>query len=258
MRLGVVPYLNVAPIVHGLLTDASVTLVRDVPSRLLDRLLAGEIQAATLPSIDYARAPEPLAIVRGIAIGSRGPVRSVRLVHQGPVDQIRRVALDESSHTSVALLRVLLRERLGRDPEYITRPPELPAMLDEADAALLIGDPALFGDEERPSLDLGAEWTALTQAPMVWAFWAAPRGSLSGADIARLQASLAAGIEAIPAIASSYNGGGRRELCETYLRKHVRFGFDEDEQRGVLEYYRRSHALGLIERIPELRFHGDS
>jgi len=273
LRLGVVPYLNVAPIVHGLLTDASVELVRDVPSHLLDRLLAGEIQAATLPSIDYARAPEPLEIVPGIAIASRGPVRSVRLIHPAPVEQIRRVALDESSHTSAALLRILLRERLGRDPEYVTRPPELPAMLEEADAALLIGDPALFAGDDRPSLDLGREWTDLSGAPMVWAFWAAPPGALSGADVARLQASLGTGLEALPAIAASYNSPAAMELTrptagppraqlvaafESYLRDNVLYRLGEDEIRGLLEYYRRAHGLGLIERVPELRFHGDS
>src|SRR5947207_2847003 len=175
-RFGVVPYLNVAPIIEGLRGDPSVELVRDVPSRLLDRLRRGEIDAGIVPSIDYASAPELLA-VPGIAIAARGPVRSVRLLHGVPLDDVRTVALDESSHTSVALLRVLLRERLGRDPEYLTRPPELDAMLEEADAALLIGDAALFAGEDQPSLDLGAEWLARTGLPFVFAFWAAPAGA---------------------------------------------------------------------------------
>jgi chorismate dehydratase len=259
LRLGVVPYLNVAPIVHGLLGDPAVELVRDVPSRLLERLMAGEVDAGTIPSIDYARAAGALEIVPGIAIGSRGAVRSVRLVHRVPIEKIASVALDASSHTSVALLRVLLRERLGREPAYVTRPPELPAMLDEADAALVIGDPALFSRDEHPSLDLGAEWLARTGLPFVFAFWAAAPGVLTAADVSRLQASLAAGRAAIPAIAASYyNSNGSSELCESYLRDAVAYGFGEEERRGLAEFYRRAHAQGLIERIPELRFHGHS
>jgi chorismate dehydratase len=186
-------------------------------------------------------------------------VRSVRLVHQVPIEKIERVALDESSHTSVALLRVLLKERLGREPEYVTRPPELPAMLDEADAALVIGDPALFSSDEHPFLDLGSEWTSRTALPFVYAFWAAPPGALGAGDVARLQASLEAGLRAIPAIASSYyNSNGSRELCEAYLRDSVVYALGEGEQRGLSEFYRRCHAQGLIPQIPELRFHGHS
>jgi predicted solute-binding protein len=241
--------------------------VRDVPSRLLERLLAGEIQAATLPSIDYARSATALDLVPGVAIACQGPVRSVRLVHAVPVEQIRRVALDASSHTSVALLKILLHERLGRDPEFVTRPPELPAMLEESDAALIIGDPALFAGDDRPSLDLGEEWIRLTRLPFVFAFWAAPHGALSGAEVARLQASLAAGTAAIPTIASSYNspsmgGDGDRArwvaIFESYLRSNVSYRFGDEERHGLREFYRRAHARGLIERIPELRFHGDS
>jgi chorismate dehydratase len=258
VRLGVVPYLNVEPIVYGLRADPSVQLVRDVPAKLLKRLLAGEIDAGIVPSIDYAGAD--LRIVSGIAIASRGPVRSVRLVHRVPIEAIQTVALDSSSHTSVALLKVLLRERLGRDPAYKTRPPELPAMLDDADAALIIGDPALFAGEDRPYLDLGAEWTALTGLPFVYAFWACVSGTLSGAQVRRLKDSLYAGLSAIPEICASYNGAGAgaADLCETYLRSHVTYRLGDEERRGLLEFYRRCHAIGLIRRVPELRFHGDS
>jgi chorismate dehydratase len=255
----VVPYLNVEPIVYGLRGQSDVHLVRDVPAGLLARLEAGEIDAGTIPSIDYAVAAtrsEPLEIVPGIAIGARGAVRSVKLVHRVPVEEIRRVALDSSSHTSIALLRVLLRERLGRDPEYVTRAPDLSAMLEDADAALLIGDPALFSTDTRPYLDLGAEWTELTGRPFVFAFWLARKGALDAADVARLQASLSAGLAAIPEIALAYNEQHAR--CESYLQEAVVFTLGEDEKGGLSEFYRRAHAQGLIERIPELRFHGDS
>ncbi len=255
LRLGVVPYLNVAPIVHGLGRDPAVTLVRDFPSRLRARLDSGEIDAGIIPSIDYTG---DLEIVPGIVIGSRGPVRSVRFVHRVPVREIRRVAVDGSSHASAALLRVILHARVSHGVEYVVSSPDLEGMLERADAALLIGDPALFVKTDRAYLDLGAEWTSLTGLPFVYAFWAARPGRLPAADVRRLAQSLEEGLRAIPKIASSYNGvgAGRAAECESYLRDCVVYRFGTEEQRGLMEFYRRCHALGLIEAVPELKFHG--
>jgi predicted solute-binding protein len=170
LRLGVVSYLNAVPTVQGLDSDPRFEIVRDVPSRIAARLHAGEIDLGLIPSIEYAEGD--YAIVPGIAIASRGPVRSVMLLHRRPIEGIRRVAVDTSSRTSAALVRVLLRDRLGRDPEYAPMPPDVPAMLNSADAALVIGDPALYYDGEAARLDLGAEWTERTGRPFVYAFWA--------------------------------------------------------------------------------------
>jgi chorismate dehydratase len=257
LRLGVVSYLNAAPTVHGLDRDPAFQLVRDVPSRIADLLHAGEIDLGLIPSIEYAAGE--YAIVPGVAIGSHGPVRSVNLFHRVPLAQLRRVALDVSSRTSVALLRVLLRERLGWDPEYVTRPPSVPAMLADADAALVIGDPALYFEGAVDRLDLGEEWTARTGLPFVFAFWAGRPGAVTPAGVARLQQALSSGLSALPAIASSYNGlgAGRASLSEAYLRRNIVYALGEAEAAGLREFYRRGHALGLIARVPELRFHGD-
>ena len=256
LRLGVVPYLNVAPIVHGLSGDGRFAVVTDVPSRIAERLHAGEIDLGMIPSVEYAAGD--YAIVPGIAIGSRGPVRSVSLFHRVPLDRVRRVAVDVSSRTSVALLKVLLRDRLGRDPEYATAAPVVTEMLADADAALVIGDPALYFDGDVPRLDLGAEWQALTGLPFVYAFWAGRPGILEPEDIVRLQDSLLAGLRALPAIASQYNGhgAGRSAENEAYLRSNIAYGLGAQEVAGLREFYRRAHAAGLIARVPELRFHG--
>jgi chorismate dehydratase len=256
LRLGVVSYLNAAPTVHGLEREVGVRLVRDVPSRVADLLHAGEVDLGLIPSIEYAAGQ--YAIVPGIAIGSRGPVRSVNLFHRVPLDAVRRVALDISSRTSVTLARLLLRERLGRDPTYIASAPSVTAMLAEADAALVIGDHALYYDGPMDRLDLGAEWTARTGLPFVFAFWAGPLGAVTPLGVARLQAALAEGLAALPAIASSYNGfgAGRAAVNEAYLRDNIVYALGEAEAAGLREFYRRAHALGLIERVPELRFHG--
>lgn len=255
LRLGVVSYLNAAPTVHGLAADPDFEIVRDVPSRIAARLHAGEIDLGLIPSIEYAEGD--YAIVPGIAIASRGAVRSVTLLFRGRLEDVRRVAVDTGSRTSAALVRVLLRERLGHDPEYAPMPPDVPMMLNAADAALVIGDPALYYDGEASRLDLGAEWAERTGHPFVYAFWAGRPGVASPRAVARLQSALAEGLAALAPIAASYNGHPERAaLNEAYLRGNISYGLGEAELAGLREFYGRACARGLIDRVPELRFHG--
>jgi len=256
VRLGAVSYLNAAPLVHGLAGDPAFELSADLPSKVAERLHAGTIDVGMIPSIEYARGA--YAIVPGIAIGSRGPVRSVSLYLRGKLDHVRRVALDTSSRTSVALARILLRERLGRDPEYVDRPPNPEAMLAEADAALVIGDPALYATTDAERLDLGEGWQMLTGLPFVFAFWAGRMGVLTAAHVGRLQAALRSGLTDLPRIAVSYNGHGadRAALNESYLRSNIVYALGREELAGLSEFYRRAHGQGIIPAIPELRFHG--
>ncbi len=258
LRLGVVSYLNVEPIIRGLVEDPRFEITRDVPSRVAQMLHAGEVDLGMIPSIEYAAGD--YAIVPGIAIGSRGAVRSVVLFHRGRFEDIRRVALDTSSRTSVSLSKIVLRERLGRDPEFVAMGPRLPEMMEAADAALVIGDPALYAAPEGLTrVDLGEAWVALTGRPFVFAFWAGRPGAVSVDDVTRLQAALARGRSEISQIAASYNaqGPGRARENESYLRDNIAFGLGPEEQAGLDEFYRRAHALGLIGRVPELRFYGD-
>jgi chorismate dehydratase len=255
LRLGVVGYLNAVPTVHGLGRDERFQIVRDVPSRIAARLHAGEIDLGLIPSIEYAEGD--YAIVPGVAIASRGPVRSVTLLFRGRLEDVRRVAVDTSSRTSAVLVRVLLRERLGRDPDYVPMPPDVAAMLNSADAALVIGDPALYYEGTATRLDLGEEWTSRTGRPFVYAFWAGRPGAVGADQVACLQAAAAAGLAAVGEIASSYNGHpDRAALNETYLRRHIVYDLGEAELAGLREFYARANAFGLIARVPELRFHG--
>jgi chorismate dehydratase len=255
LRLGVVPYLNVSPIIHGLLRDPRFEIVPELPSRLADRLHAGDVDLGMIPSIEYAKGD--YRIVPGIAIGSRGEVGSVCLFHRIPLPDVRRVALDASSRTSVALARILLSEVLGREPEYVTLPPPIDAMLGAADAALAIGDPALYFQGEAQRVDLGELWQRATGLPFVFAFWAGRPGAVGRVEVAALQASLVEGLRSIPAIASSYNGFGRGRAAENeaYLRSRIVFDLGESQERGLAEFYRRAEALGLIPAVPEIRFY---
>ncbi len=257
LRLGAVSYLNAVPLTHGLASDPRFRIVKDVPSRVAERLHAGEVDLGMIPSVEYAFGD--YAIVPGVAIGSRGVVQSVRLFHRGRLEDARRVALDESSRTSVALTKVLLRQRLGRDPHYVAAHPPVEDMLAQADAALVIGDPALYYRGDALRLDLGEEWARQTGLPFVFAFWAGPQGIVGAPEVSALQEALRAGLAAIDRIAATYNGYGAGHAAENeaYLRRHIVYDLGGPQLAGLQEFYRRAYALGLIPRVPELRFHGN-
>jgi chorismate dehydratase len=255
VRLGAVSYLNAEPSVHGLEREPGFRVERDLPSRVAERLHAGEVDLGLVPSIEYAFGR--YAIVPGVAIASCGPVRSVCLFHRGPLERLRRVALDTSSRASAGLVRVLLHARLGRDPEYVAMAPGLEAMLAEADAALLIGDPALDLESDVARLDLGEEWTRLTGLPFVYAFWAGPAGAVGPHGVRRLQQALALGLESLDEIAERQAHGdpARAAKYQAYLRNSIVYRLGEAEQAGLLEFFRRAKALALVPAVPELRFH---
>jgi chorismate dehydratase len=222
------------------------------------RLHAGEVDLGLVPSIEYGWGE--YAIVPGCAVASRGGVRSVCLFHEQPLERARRVAVDTSSRTSVALLRILLLDRLGRLPELLPMAPSLPDMLGAADAALVIGDRALDVDAGVPRLDLGEEWLRLTGLPFVFAFWAGRRGAVDARGVARLQQALAAGRDALGPIARAHADGDEERAAryEAYLRSSIIYELGEEELAGLREFYRRAFALGLVPAVPELRFHGQS
>ena len=255
LRLGVVSYLNAVPLVRGLDGEARYEIRRGVPSRIAEELRRGQIDLGLIPSIEY-RAGE-YALVPGIGIASRGPVRSVRLFHRGSLESVKLVAIDEASRTSYVLLRILLKARLGREPEYEPMRSSVPAMLDTAGAAMAIGDASLFFDGECETLDLGAEWTGLTGLPFVYAFWAGRPAAVEPSDVKRLHRALDEGLDAIPSIAAAHDGLGanRAALSEAYLRENIVYRLGEEELAGLREFYRRAAAIGAIPRVPELRFY---
>ena len=259
VRLGAVSYLNVRPLVDGLdaLTDL-VTLRFDVPSVCADLLAAGEIDLGMVPSVAYPGRPGD-RIVPGVCIGSDGPVASVALFTRVPVARITSVALDTSSRTSVALTRILCARRFGIAPTFVAHPPDLDAMLAVADAALLIGDPALFVEHDARQLekiDLGAEWTSMTGLPFVWAFWAGRPGAVDAAVVDALQQAAERGMRRTDRIADDYYADrpDRQALAREYLREHLVFRFDDRAVEGLRRFYAEALALGLIDHTPSVEF----
>ena len=250
IRLGAVGFLNARPLTWTLERTPGLWAVRyDVPSVCAARLHAGEVDLGLVPSIDYAQAEYRL--VPGVGIGSRGAVSSVALYTRRPVDALRRIALDTSSRTSVALLRVLCRHRFGINPEFVPHRPDLAAMVRDHDAGLLIGDPAFDADPGPlgvSKLDLGEEWTAMTGLPFVYAAWTGLPGVVGPAEVGALQDAQAAGVAAVDAIAAEYGHGdaARTARAAAYLRDNVRYGLGPEERAGLQTFLDHAADLGLV------------
>jgi chorismate dehydratase len=258
VRLGAVSYLNVRPLVHGLDRRPDAASLRfDVPSMCARLLETGEIDLGMVPSISYlARAAD--RIVPGVCIGSDGPVQSVALFLRVPLGDVRTIALDTSSHTSAALTRILCARRFGISPAFVPSRPDLSAMLVDADAALLIGDPALFTDHRALGLekvDLGLAWTDMTGLPFVWAFWAGRPGAASPAVVSLLQESAAFGRAHLDDIATAYTPvPAWQEIGRRYLRDHLMFDLTPRAIDGLRAYYREAVVLGVAAGEPRLEF----
>ena len=251
VRLGAVDYLNARPLVYGLEMRTDLFALRfDVPSKCAALLHEGSIDVGMIPSIEYLRGSADYRIVRDCAIVSDGPVASVALFSTKPVEQVRSIAADISSRTSNGLLRILCYEAFGIDPEFVPMPPRIDDMLARCEAALLIGDPALYLDHavrRLRKLDLGERWTKLTSLPFVWAFWAGRPGVLSRKAVDALQQARAAGVAASDAIADAYCGPERAALGRTYLRENIKYALGEREMAGLVKYYELAEKHGVVD-----------
>jgi len=259
IRLGAVGYLNARPLTWALDRAPDRWQIRyDVPSVCAALLHAGEVDLGLIPSVEYLQAPD-YRLVPGVGIGSRGPVRSVALFTRVPLGAIRRIALDTSSRTSVALIKVLCRHRFGIDPAFVAHGPDLAAMTGGADAALLIGDPALDADERALGLekiDLGDEWTALTGLPFIYAAWTGRPGAATDADVRALQDAQDVGARATGAIAAEYGRGDAEATARAaaYLRDNVKYGLGVDEAAGFQLFLDYAAELGLAPHRRVLEF----
>jgi len=247
LRIGVVNYLNARPLARGLERDKGKGLyeLRYLPpAQVADELAAGNLDVGLLPSVELLRIPD-LEVVPGLAIAATHEVRSVLLVSKVPVAEIRRLALDENSRTSARLVRILLKERYGLEPEVRPARPVVEEMLEDADAALVIGDPALHIDRERyVVLDLAGEWLELTGLPFVFAVWAARR-SVAGPEIeSTLSRSLEEGLRELDSIAreAARESGLPEAVLRDYFTRCLRFELGDQERRGLERFLARCRA----------------
>ena len=250
LRVGAVNYLNTKPLIHALNALApQAEVVLDLPSRLADGLANGQLDVALIPSVEFFQDPN-YVVVSDACIACRGPVLSVKLFSRRPLESIRTLALDEGSRTSVALVRILLRERFGVQPAIERLP--IAASLDDtaADAVLLIGDRAMHSPPGRFEAiwDLGDEWCRWAELPFVFAMWTARAGTdLAGIDGA-LSLARDQGLANLEQIAAHEAAplGLTRPQCVSYLRDNLYFHLGLRELRGLDLFRRRAAALGLV------------
>jgi chorismate dehydratase len=285
LRISIVQYLNTAPLVWGFTNGplrGKYDLSFTVPSQCAEELRNGSADVAIIPAIEYQRIDD-LVILPDMAIASKNQVRSLLIIAKKPIEQAKSIALDRSSRSTQTLTRILCAEKWKIAPEFFEAAPDLSAMLEQADAALLIGDPALriavgIEKDSRPGAegqtvcqaailgiagpeflyvyDVVGEWRSLTGLPAVLAVWAA-RQDIATPDVAAdFLASRDFGLSRIPEI--SFDAARDLELpartLESYLRHNIDFSLDEENRRGLELYYDHAEKLGLIPQAKPLEW----
>ena len=177
-KLGVVSFLNALPLYATLRGRADISVIEALPSKLADGLKNGDYDAALMPVVDHLRGVGA-GLLGDAIVGATGRVRSVLIFARVPMEAVKTIALDTSSHSSVALTNVIARDFYGLNPRFIHHAPDLKQMLKVADAALLIGDPALIAVQNPGDTlvyDLATEWQRFTGHSFIFAAWAAREG----------------------------------------------------------------------------------
>ena len=267
VRLGAVGYLNARPLVYGLDSAPRFDLRYDVPSECARLLHDGAIDVGLIPSIEYLRGV-PYRIVPDLAIASRGPVASVAIYTTKPIGEVRSIALDTSSRTSVALVSVLCARLFKIQPALERRGPDLREMLEHCDAALIIGDNALLLEHRKfevgslkseiEKIDLGEAWQTLTGLPFVYAFWAGRPDALGADEVVALQRARDAGVTQSDAIARRYfpDSVARQAAGAVYLRDNIKYYLGDEERAGLETFYRYAAEAGVVDQALAPLFYG--
>ncbi|KPJ58055.1 MAG: hypothetical protein AMS15_09275 [Planctomycetes bacterium DG_23] len=270
IKIGIVPYLNARPLVYGLKEEEGLELIEEVPSKLARLLAAGEIDCGIISSIEYFRQAaagpatagiEGARIIPDISISALGEVWSIRLFSKVPLAAVKSVALDESSRTSAALTKIIFKERFKKEPKWQGLEPNADLENLEADAALLIGDPAMLRKPNGFSIyDLGKLWQEMTHLAFVYALWLVPSSDKNLAKLPALLAEAKArGTRNFARIAKREGKrlGLREAFCYEYLAKIMRYDLGAEELAGLKKFYKYAVKYGLAPQGVEMRFFGD-
>jgi len=287
LRISVVEYLNTAPLVWGF-TDGPLAGKYDlsftVPAQCAESLRRGDSDVAIIPSIEYQRIEDVVALP-DMAIAAKREVRSLLVISKRPIDMAKRVALDTSSRATAGLVRILAKDYWGLTPEFIDAAPDPAEMLQNADAALVIGDPALrislkmealagkapsAGDccqgdpDEMPVpgfetifvYDVTHQWREMTGKPAVMAMWVGRKDIFTPEIVADFLASKKYGVEHVREIAEA--ASIKLDLppgaLERYLTENINFDLDDDNLAGLKLYFEKASAHGLIPKAKRLEF----
>jgi chorismate dehydratase len=260
-RIAASSYLNTAPLIwsfiHSTQRNAVELLIDTAPARCAEMLSRGEVDAALVPVIEYQRLDD-VVIVPDVCVGSRSAVRSVVLVSRvNNLKKVKRVALDESSRTSVALVKIVFREFLGFEPEWQSSPPDLKSMLARADAALIIGDPAMkIPRDQFRVFDLATLWHEYTGFGFVFAMWMVRKDNVETVRAIDFAAARDEGLAHLDDIAARYGrqiGLSPKEIKQ-YLTQNISLGMDEEMKKGLELYFELAHKHQLIAKKKSLTF----
>ena len=285
LRISIVQYLNTAPLVWGFTNGelrGKYDLSFTVPSHCAEALRTGSADIAIIPAIEHQRIPD-LVVLPDLAIASRNRVRSLLVISKKPIEQVKSMALDCSSRSTQALTRILAQEYWKIFPDFHESEPVLRAMLEEADAAMIIGDPALRislamekksavspqGRAVCPAATLGVasaeilhvydvvgEWHAMTTLPAVMAVWAGRREVITDEVLEDFLASRKLGMSQLAAI--SLEASRELELpqaaLESYLRNNIDYSLGEENRRGLERYFHEAAKRHLLARAKPIEW----
>ena len=255
-RISASSYSNTAPLIWSFLYGSQrgkfELILDNAPARSAELLRQGRVDAALVPVIEYQRIDNVL-LVPDVCVGAKKRVRSVCLVTKGEdLKDVKTVALDVSSKTSVALTKIIFREFLNFEPQYKSAEPNLDKMLADADCALLIGDPALMIDETKcRKFDLVETWKNFTGFGFVFAMWMARKNSIEIVRTIDFGSVRDEGLAHLDEIIANYETEiplSRKEF-KKYLFGNITYSIDENMQKGLSLYFELAFKHNLIPRL---------
>ncbi len=260
LKIAASHYLNSAPLIwsflHGSQRDR-VTVIDAVPSRCAELLSGAKVDVALIPVIEYQRIPK-ISLINNVCVGSQTEVRSVVLVSpHAELDQVRTVAIDESSRTSATLVKIIFREFLNREPTWTNHTPDLRKMLSNNDAALIIGDPGMtFTREGLHVWDMAALWRKYTGLGFVFAMWAVRDEARTRAKAVDFGLARDEGVAQINRIVDGYAARIplSREELSLYLVENISFDLDDKMRRGLELYFALAAKHQLTERVRQPKY----
>lgn len=251
MKIGVVPFLNVKPLIYKLEIDKSAELIYEYPAKLSNLLKEGKIDVGIIPTIDYFRGVGKF-VIPDISLSSYEKVESVKLFYKDKISDIKTVAVDKNSSTSVVLLRIILNEVYSILPEFKEIEPDV---LEKNEVTLLIGDRALMTSGK--SIDLGEEWYKFTKLPFVYAFWVIRDGISDHRRIIRaLTESKGFGMKNLDEIITNESKrlSLKKEVVSNYLKQVMRYDLKRAELKGILRFVNYAVKYKFIDKEREIEF----
>ena len=267
LRLGVVNFLNTAPLIDGISAIEGIQLLPRVPSELIGCIERDEVDIALASSIDYQRSEKQLRILPVGVLSSEGKTLTVRLSSTQPFENITEVHCDTDSHTSIALLQIILKSKYGIVPEIV--PCDIRALYTSGsnwpETVLMIGDKVVTSASENAfpyTLDLGHAWYEQTKLPFVFATWIGT-DDLDDAVVQRaamvLDRQRRCNTNRIEQVVSehAFERGWDVDVAFRYLTEHIQYSFSDTHRQSLELFYDLAHEVGALDTVKQLRFYGE-